>query len=409
MFARTCLALGLLALVAACVVQPPGGPTQPIPPRVPSASVLTDGANVWIGNRPARYGDQIRPGQSVRTGPNASALIEFDDGTTIQLDERTDPVRFDWGRGRGLTLQFDDAVFWARKGGFFEYIEALGALADIFSFSEFVVEERNPRFFRVDLFQGSVQFRRPPVRDIRGGEFAEIRPGRPAKIGRLTRQRERDLRRRFERWTFSRTVEPIDLQVPNVQRLTLREARQRLRSLGLGWEVIGSMDRDATVIRQRPGPGARVAKGSVVELRTRDEAPTPAMVSVPNVQRITLGEARRILRNRGLRWEVAGPVDPDAIVTRQRPGPRTQVTAGAVVQLTTRLDDRSPVTVTVPSVVGLSRDDAAAVLRRTGLRLGRTSPADPPRRYRVYRQIPLPRERVPEGTSVTLYLGDVVQ
>jgi len=53
------------------------------------------GDKVWIDDRPAKDGDTVSLGSSVRTGSRSSALLEFSGGGYLQLDENTDPL-FQW-------------------------------------------------------------------------------------------------------------------------------------------------------------------------------------------------------------------------------------------------------------------------------------------------------------------------
>ena len=80
---------GALLLLAGC---DPGriGHGQP-----PVATLTKSGPFVRVNGRPAPAGIAIRPGDHVATGEFSSALIVWKDGTTVQLDEDTDPL-FEW-------------------------------------------------------------------------------------------------------------------------------------------------------------------------------------------------------------------------------------------------------------------------------------------------------------------------
>lgn len=57
--------------------------------------VRVSGPNVWLNNAPARDGETVRIGSSLATGAGSSALLEFEDGGYLQLDQNTDPI-FEW-------------------------------------------------------------------------------------------------------------------------------------------------------------------------------------------------------------------------------------------------------------------------------------------------------------------------
>jgi hypothetical protein len=59
------------------------------------AFVSVSGPNVQINRQPAPSGRPLAPGDLVTTGPDSTATISFNDGTTIELAPGTDPT-FDW-------------------------------------------------------------------------------------------------------------------------------------------------------------------------------------------------------------------------------------------------------------------------------------------------------------------------
>lgn len=205
LYRRLVLVSFVLTLLSACVMTPVD---RPVEDRRITATLLTDGDTVRVNGRRAKAGQPIRPGDLVTTGPGSSALIRFSDGTTVQLDENTDPI-LRW-TGDRLHIRMEDGAIEVSKGGWFNFIELIGDLADFFSWSNFVVEERRTRFFRVDLFSGRMQVTRPQTGPAQlGGEYFLVRAGSAeVEFGRTSAKRVAELRRRFDHWDFTR-AEPI--------------------------------------------------------------------------------------------------------------------------------------------------------------------------------------------------------
>lgn len=69
----------------------------PVTPRAGDVigTLRVSGPNVWLNEAPARDGDQVRLGSTLATGAGSGALVDFEEGGTLQLDENTDPV-FEW-------------------------------------------------------------------------------------------------------------------------------------------------------------------------------------------------------------------------------------------------------------------------------------------------------------------------
>ncbi len=195
----------VLILLSACETIPPD---QPLGDRRITAKLRTAGDTVRVNGRRADAGRRIRPGDLVTTGPGSSALIRFSDGTTVQLDENTDPI-FRW-TGDELHIRMEDGAIEVKKGAWFKIVEVIGDLASFFSWSNFVVEERRTRFFRVDLFSGRMHMTRPRTGPAQpGGDYFLVRAGtEEVEFGRTSPRRVAELRRRFDHWDFTR-AEPI--------------------------------------------------------------------------------------------------------------------------------------------------------------------------------------------------------
>ena len=137
--------------------------------------------------------------------------------------------------------------------------------------------------------------------------------------------------------------------VPNVAGLTEREALRRLREADL---VPGALVRapsdtlpSGTVVSTVPGPGTRVATGTVIELTISDG---PARAGVRAVTLRPLAEAVARLRDQGFQVEVyeeANPAVAPGLVIRQVPGAGQEAVLGSTVMLwvSTGPDGTAPV------------------------------------------------------------------
>lgn len=163
------------------------------------------------------------------------------------------------------------------------------------------------------------------------------------------------------------------------------------------------------VIRQAPGAGTRVPKGSPVALWFG----YASAVTVPDLRDSTVRAAARILDATGLKLgnRDSTPVDgTPGLVLRQQPAARKQVPRGSSVRIW--YGYARPVTVqveslvVVPDVTGRDTGHAELVLTHAGLTEGRveavTAESAP---GLVLRQVPPAGTRVPPGTAIGLQVA----
>lgn len=362
------LALALVTILAACPNANQGVP------GIPTAQVLVDGVNVTVNGQPAQNGQRLNSGWNVDTDQGGSALVLFSDGTRVQIAEGSDPVRFSWRDGRVLTIQFDDATIEAESGSSFSVFDTIGRIAEFFSFSRFAVEEVYPQYFRVDLWNGSIRFKSQEARNIGGGEYALIRPGQRAVVGRTSPARRQELRDKFDRWQFSRfPTRPPEVQrirVPRVTGMTYERARAVLNAAGFEIQTLSRPSSRAIVFTQAPVAGAVVRTGTDVFLTFRTAG---------------TGQSSGHSGSSGTGTTGSGSSTSGTLTT-------TPVT-----------------TVVVPKLTGSSLSQARAYLERSGLSLGRLSPSDPSSRMVVVDQSPAAGRRVPKGTRVDLKMTTIIR
>lgn len=129
---------------------------------------------------------------------------------------------------------------------------------------------------------------------------------------------------------------------------------------------------------------------------TEEERKT-LQVSVPNVQTYKLNSAKQTLENQGLVVKVIGNGEN---VVKQYPTGVSIETGGTVVLCT---DDTKPDTVTVPSLLGLTRQQAKELLASYGLNLtAQGSGASEEKAVAQGDQQAIAGRKVPIGTSITV-------
>lgn len=159
--------------------------------------------------------------------------------------------------------------------------------------------------------------------------------------------------------------------VPGLQGMTESEARrilvaERLTVGRVRYRITGQ-SAAGTVISQDPGPGGSVEVGSRVDLTVEKESSV-----VPDVTRRSRQDAERQLADARLRvgrtTEQLVEGTEDGVVLSQRPSAGSRVDVNAQIELTV-----AAAGVRIPDVRKNLLRQADAVLRRSGLQVGRTS------------------------------------
>jgi serine/threonine-protein kinase len=127
------------------------------------------------------------------------------------------------------------------------------------------------------------------------------------------------------------------IRVPQTVGRTVAEAKQALRSGGLGSSAteVSSPKPEGTVIGQSPAAGAKVRRGTVVALRVSTGR---ALVDVPDVVGLAEVEARTALEDAGFQVAVVdrstGDSTQDGVVVDQSPSGSTDAGEGPTVTIT---------------------------------------------------------------------------
>lgn len=131
-------------------------------------------------------------------------------------------------------------------------------------------------------------------------------------------------------------------------------------------------------------------------------------LTVPNVTRMPLDEAKATLTDYGLEYEVAdkrkNALFPAGFVTDQQPLPGELVKPERKIYLTVNMQYHP--TVKVPKVVNLSYRSAKIQLKNSGLRVGTVSYESSRFKNTVLRQSIKSGETVEKGTRIDLAIGD---
>lgn len=162
-----------------------------------------------------------------------------------------------------------------------------------------------------------------------------------------------------------------DHAIPRVLDLGITEAQERITSNGFRVKVTAEEPDPRAprgkVVWQDPPPGTIAPEGASVQL-TPSAGPTTILV--PDVINFDAGEAHRVIQAAGLSVgaedSVSSNVEPGVVVAT-RPGPGVSRPNGTAVDLV--LSSGPPPT-GVPSVLGMTLDDARRVLQRVGLSVG---------------------------------------
>jgi len=156
------------------------------------------------------------------------------------------------------------------------------------------------------------------------------------------------------------------VSIPDLSGVSVREAKNRIASLGLSVGTVGPDSLPSpypnTITRQRPSPGDSLKTGGTIDLWYSTGLGTDT-VQVPSIAGRTVEQARRLLRAQKLRAIVVdpragaspkSPADTSSsrrFVRRQGRPPETKVRAGTEIRLFTTDDSTA-----VPEPDSLSQD-----------------------------------------------------
>jgi eukaryotic-like serine/threonine-protein kinase len=194
--------------------------------------------------------------------------------------------------------------------------------------------------------------------------------------------------------------------VPDVKGATLAEAEKRLKDAGFQTRVSrqhsNGVKRD-TVIRTDPPAGTKLAREKPVTIVVSSG---PNLVQVPSVIGLDQDTADTQIRNAGLKphFQKQESTQPKGQVIDQSPSGGSSERPGTTV---TVVVSKGLGNVTVPNVVGESKDSAIADLHASSLaaRVVTQTTTDASADGIVQRQTPGAGHRLPRGEAVTIFVG----
>lgn len=218
-------------------------------------------------------------------------------------------------------------------------------------------------------------------------------------------------------WLRSYTQHGVEVEVTDVRGMVVAEAQPILEAQDLHLVVIDSTYSDkvpfGTIVEQDPKPMSHAKHGRSVYVTIN--ATTKRQVAVPNLQDMSYRQAETTLRGLGLRVDTVYDYKPsayrDLVLDVKRNGesvtPGTKLPVGTLVRLVVG-KGMGEEQVEVPSVVGLSLQEARSTLLSYRLIVGAVSYDEPAAEgvaQYVYLQTPRAGATVVEGDAVTLKLS----
>ena len=222
-------------------------------------------------------------------------------------------------------------------------------------------------------------------------------------------------------WLRGYTQHGVEVEVEDVRGLVVAEAEPILNAKGLRLVVVDSTYSDkvpfGTIVDQNPQPGSHAKHGR--EVYVTINATMKRQVSMPNLQDMSYRQAETTLRGMGLVVDSVYDYEPsayrDLVLDVKSNGvsvaPGQKVPVGTKVRLVVGFG-RGTEQVEVPSVIGLTLQDARKLLLSHRLTVGAVSYDEKTEEgvtQYIYRQIPAAGERLIEGETVSLRLSKDIE
>ena len=217
------------------------------------------------------------------------------------------------------------------------------------------------------------------------------------------------------------TEHGVEVDVTDVRGLVLAEAEPILAEQGLHMVVIDSTYSDkvpfGSIVDQDPKPNSHAKHGRAVYVTIN--ATTKRQITMPNLQDMSYRQAETTLRGLGLEVDTVYEYEPsafrDLVLDVKSNGVSVQPGEKVPVDTKVRLVvgfGRGTDQVEVPSVIGLTLQDARSLLLRNRLTVGAVyydEPAEEGVTQFIYRQTPSAGQKLIEGETVTLRLSKDVE
>lgn len=222
-------------------------------------------------------------------------------------------------------------------------------------------------------------------------------------------------------WLKTYTEHGVEVEVTDVRGLVEAEAQPLLADQGLNLVIIDSTYSDkvpfGTIVEQDPKPNSHAKHGRSVYVTIN--ATTKRQITMPDLQDISYRQAETTLRGLGLQVDTVYDYEPsafrDLVLDVKSNGvsikPGEKIPVGTKVRLVVGFG-RGTEQVEVPSVVGMTLQDARSLLLHHRLTVGAVyydEPAEEGIPQFIYRQTPNAGEILVEGETVTLRLSKDIE
>lgn len=219
------------------------------------------------------------------------------------------------------------------------------------------------------------------------------------------------------KWLDSYTDHGNSVSVPDLKGMNIQKVNNFLRTKNLSFKIADSSvylldQKPGTIVEQDPQPDEKVKQGRTIYLTiTRSSAP---MVKVPALKDVSLRQAEAILAASGLRMgeQIFKPdLAKNAVLSMMINGrdlkAGTDVPKGSAIDLIVG-DGLGNTIVTVPSLIGLTYDEALFVLKGSSLNIGSLffdGVIKDTLNAKIYDQNPAPdNNTINQGEAIDLYL-----
>ncbi|HMR45273.1 MAG TPA: PASTA domain-containing protein [Bacteroidia bacterium] len=219
------------------------------------------------------------------------------------------------------------------------------------------------------------------------------------------------------KWLDSYTDHGNSVSVPDLKGMNIQKVNDFLRTKNLSFKIADSSvylldQKPGTIVEQDPQPDEKVKQGRTIYLTiTRSSAP---MVKVPALKDVSLRQAEAILAASGLRMgeQIFKPdLAKNAVLSMMINGrdlkAGTDVPKGSAIDLIVG-DGLGNTIVTVPSLIGLTYDEALFVLKGSSLNIGSLffdGVIKDTLNAKIYDQNPAPdNNTINQGEAIDLYL-----
>ena len=219
------------------------------------------------------------------------------------------------------------------------------------------------------------------------------------------------------KWLDSFTDHGNSVSVPDLKGMNIKKVDDFLKTKNLSFKIADSSvylldQKPGTIVEQDPQPNEKVKQGRTIYLTiTRSSAP---MVKVPALKDVSLRQAEAILAASGLRMgeqifkhDLAKNAVLSMMINGKDLKAGTDVPKGSAIDLIVG-DGLGNTVVTVPSLIGLTYDEALFVLKGSSLNIGSLffdGVIKDTLNAKIYDQNPAPdNNTINQGEAIDLYL-----